>query len=363
MKFLKRIFFFLSLFVLYIIFKEALQIYVLLYSVHTILGYGFLFFSAGFFIYFVMFPILKILAIPKSFAPVKDVDKEQLLIRERIENFKKNRYLQKIGFDFSFIQTDKESYLKIIKELEKETNRLRKVHVSQMFYSTSIAQNGFLDALLILSGSINHIKEIFLLFNGRVSNRDLLIIAKKVYYSMAIGGSEGIEYASEEIFSKFATTTMKSIPFLDKIMSSLADGLVNAMLLTRISFITENYCKLTYIQSDKDLVPSAEFIISSARSIVTDILDRILNTLRKIAFEKSANAALIAINPLGYVLGKMIDSVDEESLAAEKKLSLKEYSKLVGNPLAYGVEKVYKSLKKRKNNELGDRKIFPIINN
>jgi hypothetical protein len=350
MKFIKRILFFLSLFVLYVIFKEALQLYILLRSAHAFLGYGFLVLSVAFFAYFVIIPIVKILKIPKNYAPTKEPEKERELIKKRLENFKQNSYLQNIGFDFSTIQDDKESYQKIIKELEKETNRLRKLHVSQMFYSTSIAQNGFLDALLILSGSINHIKEIFLLYNGRVSNRDLLVIGQKVYYSMAIGGSEGIEYASDEVFSKFATTTMKSIPFLDKIMASLADGLVNAMLLTRISFITENYCKLTYIKSDKELIPKAEFVVSSARSIMTDILDRILQTLRKIALEKTLNVALVAVNPLGFVLGKMIDSVDEESLAPEKKINLKEYSRLLGNPIAYGVEKLYKSMSKKRVN-------------
>jgi len=348
MKFLKRILFFLSLFVLYIIFKEALQLYVYLQSLHPLAGYGFIVLGAAFFIYFVLIPIFKIIAIPRNLPPVKDKKLEAELIEKRIENFKENPYLESIQFDFSTIQKDKESYQKIVKEMEKETTRLRKQHVSQMFYSTSIAQNGFLDALLILSGTINHIKEIFLLYNGRVSNKDLLIIAQKIYYSMAIGGSEGVEYATEEVFSKFATTGMKSIPFLDKIMSSIADGLVNAMLLTRISYITENYCKLTYIQSDKDLIPNAAFVVSSARSIMSNILERLMKTLKKIALQKTYNAAMIAVNPLGYVLGKMIDSVDEESWEPEKKVNLKEYSRLIGNPIAYGIEKLFKSMKKSK---------------
>ncbi|OQY38189.1 MAG: hypothetical protein B6226_03975, partial [Candidatus Cloacimonetes bacterium 4572_65] len=122
-----------------------------------------------------------------------------------------------------------------------------------------MAQNGFLDALIILSSSINHIKSIFILYNGRVNNRDLLNIGKNVYYSVLIGGSEGVEYVTDEIVTKLASDTVKSIPFIDKIIASLADGLVNSVLLTRISYLTENYCKMTYLEKSSDLLPPTSF--------------------------------------------------------------------------------------------------------
>ena len=349
MKLIKKILFFISLFFLYIIFKEFLNLYSQMKSIHPYAGYAILILLGGIFIYFVILPVLKIIKIPKTYGPTKDKNKEESLISNRIKKFKENKYLKSIDFDFSEITNNKDGYNKIIKELEKEVNRLRKIHISQIFYSTSIAQNGFLDAILILSGSINHIKEIFILFNGRVSNRDLINIAKKVYYSIAIGGSEGVEYATEEIISKFASQGMKSIPFIDKILSSIADGLVNATLLTRISYITENYCKLTYIKSDKDIYPSAKFIINSVKHITWDMIERIFKTLRKLAFKfalnKTFDFALIAVNPVGYVLGKTIERSDK--LDEEKKNRLKEHAKLVGNPFAYGLEKLFKSLKKK----------------
>ena len=348
MKFIKRILFFLSLFVLYIIAKEFLQLYVLLSELHAYVAYGFIGLVTFLLIYFVIIPVVHILKIPKSYGPVKDPKKEDDLIHDRIELFKKNDYLQRIHFDFSDATSEKDLYFKIIHEMEKETHHLRKKHVSQMFYSTSIAQNGFLDAVLILSGSINHIKEIFLLYNGRVSNRDLLIIGQKIYYSMAIGGSEGVEYATNEVFSKFATEGIKSIPFIDKILASIADGLVNATMLTRISYITENYCKKTYIRNDRELYPKAEFIVSSAKSITYDIVEKLLSTMKKMAIEKTVDFTLIAVNPIGYVIGKTIDWVSPDSLEEEKKMNMKEYGKLVGNPIAFGLEKLFGSFKKKR---------------
>lgn len=345
MKYIKKVFFFLSLFLFYFIFKEFLSLYFYLKSVHPNFAYGFLILLSIGIIYFVLIPIFNIIRYPRHYAPVHDIKKADEELKKRIKRFRNNKYLQNIEFDFSDIKEDEASYKKIISILEKETSRIRKIHVSQLFYSTAIAQNGFLDAIFILSASINLIKDIFILYNGRVSNRDLWKIAGKIYYSIAIGGSEGVEYATEEIFSKFATQSLKSIPFIDKILASLADGLVNAVLLTRISYITENYCKLYYIKSDKQLNPNPGFVLDSAKNITHDLIERIFQTMRKIAFEKTVDFALIAVNPIGYVLNRAIDKSDKIETA--KKYKLKEQTRLLGNPLAYGIEKLYKSLKKR----------------
>ncbi|MCD4818448.1 MAG: hypothetical protein K8S23_07130 [Candidatus Cloacimonetes bacterium] len=347
MKYIKKIIFFLSLFVLYIIFREFLELYVMIKQINPYIGYIFIGILVAFLIYFVIIPIIKLFSLPKAYGPVTDKTKEIELIKKRLEGFKKNKFLISNGINTDNLPANTESYNEIVKHLEKECELIRRKHVSQMFYSTSIAQNGFLDAIFILSGSINHIKSIFILYNGRVSNRDMFRILKKIYYAMAIGGSEGVEYATKEIFSKFATESLKSIPFIDKILASIADGLVNATLLTRISYITEKYCKLTYIESEKDLFPNPEFVIASAKHITSDIIDRIYSTIKELALEKSLNFALIAVNPIGFVLGKTIDYVSPNSISDEKKVSLKDHAKLIGNPIAYGFEKLYKSLKKR----------------
>ncbi len=345
MKFIKRLIAFTMLVLTYFVLKEFLFLYNQLSQVHEYASYGFLAILLGVLIYFVFIPIFKIIRIPRFQGPAKSREEEKKLIAKRMERFRKNSYLQKIRFDFNGLSDDSESYNIVTKVLEKQCNNLRKRHVSQMFYSTSIAQNGFLDALFIISGSINHVKEIFLLYNGRVSNRDLWGIARRIYYNMAIGGSEGIEYTTEELVNRFASDSLKSIPFIDKILSSIADGLINATLLTRISYITERYCKLTYISSDRDIYPNPQFILNSARHITTDIIDRISLTIKKMAMEKTANFAQIAINPVGYVLGQVIDKKDV--LPDEKRIRLKDHARLVGNPIAYGLEKLYNSLRKK----------------
>ncbi len=311
MKIIKKIIFFFSLFLLYLILKEFVELYNLAKSIHPYFAYAVLILLVAFLVYFAFIPIYQIIRMPKNYAPVKNKSEVPALLEKRINSFKKNKFLIKSGFDFSIIKNDEESHNKIILLLEKESDRIRKKYVSRLFYSTSISQNGFIDAILILSSSVNLIKEIFILYQGRVTNRDLFIIAKKVYYSIAIGGSEGIEYAADEIFSKLSTEGMKSIPFASKILSSLADGYVNAALLTRVSLITENYCKYVYIESDRDLYPSSKFIITTTRFLTSDILTLVNRKLLKTPKEKLENIIRKTPNPLAFILGKNKTEINE----------------------------------------------------
>ena len=311
MKLIKKIVFFFSLFLLYLILKEFFELYSLAKSIHPYFAYAVLVLLTAFLIYFALIPAYQVLRMPKNYSPVKNKNEVAALIEKRINNFKKNKFLIRSNFDFSTININEESHNKIITSLEKECDRIRKKYVSRLFYSTSISQNGFIDAILILSSSVNLIKEIFILYQGRVTNRDLFTIAKKVYYSIAIGGSEGVEYATDEIFSKLSTESMKSIPFASKILSSLADGYVNAALLTRVSLITENYCKYIYIESDRDLYPSSRFIISTTRFLTSDILSLINRKLLKTPKEKLENIIRKTPNPLAFILGKNKPEIKE----------------------------------------------------
>jgi len=223
MKIIKRIIFLLSFAVLYLIFREFVEIYLLVRSLHPIAGYGILLLLLGVTYYFIGVPIYRIIRIPVAYGPTREKSEIPGLTEKRVEHLQQNPYLLEKGYDFSDISGDESGYKRIIGEIQPEAERIRARYVSKLFYSSSIAQNGFLDAILIFSASVNLVKELFILYNGRVSNRDLLIIAKKVYYSIAIGGSEGVEYATEEILTKLTSGGVKSIPFADKVFGSIAD--------------------------------------------------------------------------------------------------------------------------------------------
>ena len=332
------------MFLIYIIIRELLELYFYAQTIHPVLGYVVLTIIMVAFIYFVITPAYKIFTLPVNPGPVFSLSKEDALIATRLKKFSKNKFLQ--GHQNKIVITNnvREQYSQRIELLEEECTNIRKKYVAQLFYSSSISQNGFIDAMLVLSYSVNMVKDIFVLYNGRVTNRDLLNIAKKIYYSIAIAGSEGIEYVTDEIITKLASDGIKSIPFIDKILGSIADGFLNALLLNRISYITENYCKLTYIESNNDLYPSPAKVFNATKHITADMTIKLIAVMKKISLDKTINFALVALNPVGYVWEKTFDKLLADKTLEDRgffKNLIIESGKFAGNPITYGFGKIY----------------------
>lgn len=288
MEMIKKILFGLSIFALYFTVKEMLELFYYMQGIDPYLGYITLVLIFAFLVYFVFIPIYKIVKIRAHFTPVTDAEKIPDERAKRIAAFKKNKFLLESGFEVEQLENDEASYERTIAFMKPECNRLRRKYVNDLFYSAAISQNGFLDAVLILSASVTLVKEIFILYQGRVNNRDLFSIAKNVYYSVAIAGSEGADYLVEEIYGKLATDTMKHIPFANLILKSVADGYISAAMLTRVSLITENYCTKLYISHRRELYPRTAVITSTTRSLTEPVMNVVKESLVRISKEQSS---------------------------------------------------------------------------
>ena len=342
MKFVKRILFFISLFFLYVIVKEFLLLHQSLYTIHPYLGHAFLVLILGVVVYFVIIPVLQLLRLPRHAPPTKNPNKIEDLIQKRMKRFRKNPYLKDLDLPLATLPDDVDGYEQIVHALEAETEKIRKKYVTQVFYSTAVAQNGFLDALLILIISVNLIREIFWLYQGRLGGRDLFTVVRMVYFSMAIGGSEGVEYATDEILANFSSSGMKGIPFASKVVGSLADGFVNAALLTRISYITENYCKVLHIQNEKELYPSYKTVVSTTRIITFDIAERIIQEVKQVAKENSNRLMDLTVNPASYLIGKAVGRMQDvaESVSVSPKAFIQETTRLIYHPFSFVFQKI-----------------------
>jgi len=322
-----------------LIVREFISLYSDLRNIDEYWGYTFLIFISLALIYFAIIPLIKVFMIPKSFSPTDNKEEIDSIYLKRLKLFEKNQFLQ--NYDFKSSKSLEQKYQESTSILQEKVILLRKEYISKVFYSTAVSQNGFLDAIIILSASINLVKEIFITYNGRVSNKDLLSIGRKIYTAMAIGGSEGVEYATDEIITSLTSDGLKSIPFIDKIMGSIADGFVNAMLLTRLSYITENYCRKVYINSDKDLLPSFKVVYNTAKIITSDVRDRIKKTLKNMSTEKEVNFAKYAVNPTGYVIdlamNKYNDKIRDDT---NVKNNSSNALKITINPIGFGIEKI-----------------------
>jgi hypothetical protein len=272
-KVLKRVLFFISLLVLYLIIKELLVIIHYTRSVHPYLMYGTVAALLIALTYFILLPLLKIFSMSKIYSVTNDEKKVPSLLRKRIDNFRNNPYLNAIGYDFSTLEYTEEYYNEVTSVIAKQCHLIRKKYVLQIFLTTGISQNGFLDSFLILSGSFGMIKEIFVLYHGRVPDKEMLKIFQKVYYSMAIGGSGLVEFAVEEfVGGRLFSDVLKSIPFISKILSSLADGYVNAAIFTWVSMVAENYCRKIHVKNDRDLYPASSFFLRTFNNLASETL-------------------------------------------------------------------------------------------
>ena len=336
MKMLKRILGFIVVLLGYLILREMLTFYVMARSANPIFGYVVLLLLLAIIFYFLVIPLYRIARISGDPGPVRKRRKELELMEMRLQRARKNPYLKKINFEFPKMGGAHERYAAVTAELSVRCDLIRRKYIVHLFYSSAVSQYGFIDAILIFSANLNMIREIFTLYTGRATGRDLWQIVRQVYYSVAIGGSEGVEFAVEELISKMGSDTLKSIPFFDKVIASIADGFTNAVLLTRISYITENYCRMTYISTTKDLSPDPMTILSTTRAIVDEPIGYIKQQLSDIARQKAIDFSRYAINPTRAVIEKAIEKFspqrDEET--GEKQSILRSIAVGV-NPLRY----------------------------
>lgn len=267
MKHLNRIFFFASLGLFYFVFKEFLELYFLLNSFHPYLAWGVLIALLAGTIYFAIVPILSILMMGTILGPTYKESEVPRLRQKRIQLFSK-----KIddAEQLKEVDDDQKHYEEIVKILNKKNKQIRDKYILRTFHSTAVSQNGFLDAIIILSLGVNLIKETFKLYNGRVSTKDSITIARMILVSIAIGGSEGAENLAANATSKYGGKLLKSIPFAGEIAGSVADGLFNALLIARIGFLAENYCTVLHVQKFKDLYPNYAKVAASTSAILTE---------------------------------------------------------------------------------------------
>jgi len=334
MKMLKRLILFIVALFAYLIIREMLNFYVLAYTANPYLGYLVLIILVSVLVYFVVIPLYRISRLSGDPGPVRKKHKETELMEMRLQRRASNKYLKELGYVIPTSGTTLERYELSTNELSQRCDEIRRKYVVHLFYSSAVSQYGFIDAILIFSANVNLIKEIFTLYTGRASGRDLWHIMKQIYYSIAIGGSEGVEFAVEELISKMGSDTLKSIPFFDKVMASIASGFTNAVLLSRISLITENYCRMTCIESTRDLSPDPRQILASTKSIVQEPIRHIKAQLNDIAKQKAIDFSRYALNPTRTVIEKALDRFtsqsDEES---EETQSVKSSIAIGLNPL------------------------------
>lgn len=303
MKWIKRLMVFVALVGLYFVIKEMLFLYWLANETHEYLGYALIAILGGFTLYFLVVPLLKIFTFryyPKPATEARLVDKT---LKKRLKVLADNEDFV-AAVEGKKFESDEELYLAGHKELSKKVEEVRRKYIGPVYAATSISPNAFIDSFTVMSATWYMVRDIMTIYLGRPNMREFWRVSKIIFVNMSIAGSvEAAEESFIELLRKGISKVMAlagavtktyvpgSQQLMDEVTGAASGGLVNAILLTRISLILENYYTLLYLEPGKKLSPKRNSILQTTISIIGYVSDRLKIPLPKFAKKKKEEVA------------------------------------------------------------------------
>ena len=129
------------------------------------------------------------------------------------------------------------TYNKVIK---KQLNQMIRKHAKTVMISTAISQNGRLDFFTVIIVNLKMIKELVVTCGFRPSYRNLAKLTINVMTTALIAeGLENMDIA--DALPQSTLNTIGEIPLIKPLMSSVTQGISNALLTLRIGIVTRKY--------------------------------------------------------------------------------------------------------------------------
>lgn len=171
-----------------------------------------------------------------------DVPRYQKLLAKRL---KTNKHL------LEYYRTSDSHELEIaVKQLDEKADKIIKDTATTVFLTTSISQNGKLDALTVFSTQMRMIWKVAHIYYQRPGLRELAAIYSSVGLNSFVASeiedldiSQQIEPVAAALFKN---ASGKAVPWIGPsatlIMDSLMEGSTNAFLTLRVGILTRKYC-------------------------------------------------------------------------------------------------------------------------
>ena len=230
-----------SALVLIVILNQLVQFANLLGGIHPVFGQASL----------VLFLVLTAIAV---FAPVWLYVKlpGRLIPPDSDEGSEFDRYIEKLSKRLSsnpIVKMDQvvgvDEVREAINQLDKESDKSIKRTANRAFITTSISQNGALDALFILVLQFRLIWEIAHIYAQRPTVKDLSYLYTNVMVTAFIASSiDEAEYYEivESSMSQGIGSVMSFVPGTSMVINSVVTGSSNAFLTLRVGKVAQQYC-------------------------------------------------------------------------------------------------------------------------
>lgn len=166
------------------------------------------------------------------------------------------------------------------KHVKKELNRIIKRNAKTVMVSTAISQNGRLDLYTVVVVNIKMIKELVETCGFRPNMKNLSKLTINVFTTALI--AEGLENLDlNDILPNSTMNVLGEIPLIKPLMSSVLQGVSNALLTLRIGIVTRKY-----LFSDAKEITKAEIrrgaLLEAAGMLPSVVADAVTMFPRKI---------------------------------------------------------------------------------
>ncbi len=142
--------------------------------------------------------------------------------------------------------------------IKKEVNRIIVRNAKTVMLSTAISQNSKLDMYSVISVNLKMIKEIVVACGFRPDFKNLSKLTINVASTALI--AEGLESLKmEDILPTQTINSLSNVPFLKPILSSVVQGVTNALLTIRIGLVTRGYLFTSSKNASKNSIRAEAF--------------------------------------------------------------------------------------------------------
>jgi uncharacterized membrane protein YcjF (UPF0283 family) len=125
-------------------------------------------------------------------------------------------------------------------DIKKRMNKSIQNHARTVLISTAISQNGRLDFITVIVVNIQMIKDLVVMCGFRPSYKNLAKLVVNVFTTALI--AEGLENINlSEILPQSTMQMLGEIPLVRPMISSVLDGISNALLTLRIGIVARKY--------------------------------------------------------------------------------------------------------------------------
>jgi hypothetical protein len=255
-------------------------------------------------------PVILYYRLPTPLEHPKNESETAIYVQKVGRRLAKNRLLATAKLDYS----KEVGVQQALGVLHVKADEIIQRTAKSVFLTTSISQNGKLDALMVLITNTKMVWEVAHVYYQRPAPRDLISLYANVgtvtFLATQIEDIDLTEQLEPVIGTVVQNSALKSVPFVGSVSSavvdSLMEGTINAFLTLRIGVLTKRYCSALEPFEPKRAKKAAYREASVLlKSIVIQTSGQVVSALMKATRNAGANTIKSGVEAAGQATSRI----------------------------------------------------------